>query len=151
MYIALIFIFVRVRCKAHNGPPHIELENRHLRHCATQARPFFTIYLIGDDSDEGSASCPKRGRDGWAEAAPYYWSQTMSARMHESHHQLNPVAKLLGMASGKKKSVLVFRASRGNGWTDDGMERGMSALTAFVHTKTSLYGPLTFVRRFTLD
>ena len=73
------------------------------------------------------------------EAAPYYWSQTMSAGMHESHHQLNPVAKLLGMASGKKKSVLVLRASRGNGWTDEGMERGMSALAAFVHTKTSLY------------
>ena len=30
----------------------------------------------------------------------------------------------MGAASGKKKSDLVLRTSRGNGWTDGGTERG---------------------------
>ena len=35
------------------------------------------------------------------DAAPYYWSQTMSAGMHESHHQ--PRSKITGHGGREKE------------------------------------------------
>ena len=76
-------------------------------------------------------------------AAPYYWNQTMSAGMHESHHQSR--SKITGHGGREKKRVLVFRESRGNEWTDEGMERGMSTL--IVHIRSSLHLRLANTRQ----
>jgi hypothetical protein len=60
----------------------------------------------------------------------------MRVRIHETHHRSRS-ENFLGVAGGKKKTVLVLQTSQGDGWTDGGTERGMVTCRPFRSHKDS--------------